>query len=111
MEAYKDRIDRLRSGRDEAVLDTGFEFTEAGRAGTDSDEPKKSKPRSESPCFVDFGGAGALLGGGWFLLAGGAVVDLGVSIGDRSSKRLIFCCLGSGCCGAGEEVCRPSSFC
>lgn len=92
-------------------MDTGFEFTEAGRAGVGSDEPKKSRPKSESPCFVDFGGAGVLFGGGWFLLPGGAVVDLGGSTGERSSKRLMFCCLCGGCFWATGEACRPSSFC
>jgi hypothetical protein len=64
LEAYRERIDLLRSGRDEAVFVTGFEFTEAGRAGVGSDDPKKSKPKRESAGFVDFGGAGALLGEG-----------------------------------------------
>lgn len=93
------------------MFDTGFEFTEAGRAGVGSDEPKKSRPKRESPCFVDFSGVKALFRGG-FLLPGGAVVDLGGSMGVRSSKRSIFCCcFGGSCCGAGGDVCRLSNFC
>lgn len=93
------------------VFDTGFEFTEAGRAGVGSDELKKSRPKSESPCLVDFGGAGALFRG-WLLFPGGAVVDLRGSTGARSSKRLMFCCcLNGSCCEDEGDVCRLSNFC
>lgn len=89
------------------LFDTGFEFTEAGRAGVGSDEPKKSRPKRESPCFVDFSGVGVLFRG-WFLLPGGAVVDLGGSTGARSKRLILCCCLGGGAVG---DICRLSNFC
>lgn len=50
---YRERIDCLRSGRDGPVEPSGLEEALEGRAGPeDGALPKKSIPRSESPCFV-----------------------------------------------------------
>ena len=88
-EAYNDKIDCLRSGREgtadpvgvDAELD-GLPVDEAGGA------PKNSRPSNESAAFVCFGGAEVLGGGGRETgisvvlgLAGGSIMSPNKSIG------------------------------
>lgn len=63
-EAYKERIDCLRSGLEGAATLPGVDAALEGLAEEAGGAPKKSSPRSESPCFCCFGGAGMVLGGG-----------------------------------------------
>ena len=83
----------MRSGREDEVLETGLEFTEAGRGAGVGAAAKKSRPRSESAGLVGFGGAGEAFGGSWPLDAGGTELDREGSWGEAlsSSKRLTFC--------------------
>jgi hypothetical protein len=97
-EAYSDRIDCLRSGLDGAAEAPAGPVLE-GRAGGAELPPKKSKPKSESPAFVCFGGAASAFGGGALVAAGGPVLDRG-GAGVASPKRSItgagFACGGGG---------------
>jgi hypothetical protein len=97
-EAYSDRIDCLRSGLDGAAEAPAGPVLE-GRAGGAELPPKKSRPKSESPAFVCFGGAGSAFGGGALVAAGGPVLDRG-GAGVASPKRSItgagFACGGGG---------------
>lgn len=110
-EAYSDRIDCLRSGREGAADALGPVLE--GRAGGAELLllPRKSKPSSESPAFVCFGGAGSAFGGGARAAAGGPVLDRG-GAGVASPKRSMT---GSGfACGGGggrEAAALPARRC
>ena len=91
-EAYSDKMDCFRSGRDgpdePSALPEALKGTSAGAEGG---PPKKSKPNSESPCF-----AGALVGTEAFGGAardGGSVV-LGLAGGVGISPRMSMFCGG-----------------
>jgi hypothetical protein len=58
VDAYRDRIDCFRSGRD-CPLAPPAPVVLAGRGGAAAASPKKSSPRSESLVLVVFGGAGS----------------------------------------------------
>lgn len=96
--AYSDRIDCLRSGLDGAADAPAGPVLE-GLAGGAELPPRKSKPNSESPAFVCFGGAASALGGGALVAAGGPVLERG-GAGVASPKRSItgagFACGGGG---------------
>lgn len=65
-EAYKERIDCFRSGLEGTALLPGVEALEGLAYEAEGGAPKKSSPRSESPCFCCLAGLGAALeGGGW----------------------------------------------
>lgn len=91
-EAYNDKMDCFRSGRDgpdePSALPEALKGTSAGAEGG---PPKKSKPNSESPCF-----AGALVGTEAF--GGGARDDgsvvLGLAGGVGISPRMSMFCGG-----------------
>jgi hypothetical protein len=69
-------MDCLRSGRDGPVEPSGLEEALEGRGGPeDGPLPKKSSPRSESPCFV---GRVVL---GTALFGGGRAMELSVVFG------------------------------
>lgn len=75
-DAYRERMDCLRSGLDGPVEPSGLELTLEGRAGPeDGALPKKSSPRSESPCFV------CRVVVGIALLGCGGVLELSVVLG------------------------------
>lgn len=97
VEAYSDKMDCLRSGLDGAAEAPAGPVLE-GRAGGAELPPRKSRPNSESPAFVCFGGAASALGGG-ARAAGGPVLDRG-GAGVASPKRSItgagFACGGGG---------------
>lgn len=65
-DAYSERIDLLRSGREDEVIVPGFAVTEEGLGDGDAGgPPKKSRPRSEvESAGLDFctGAAGAMVG-------------------------------------------------
>jgi len=88
-EAYKDRMDCLRSDRPgtpgvptDAALD--------GRAGgADCVPPKKSRPSNDSPGLFCFGGAaGALTGGGRAETAGSVVTGRGGCDGSSPNRSM-----------------------
>lgn len=84
MDAYSDRIDCLRSGR-EGPEDAGPVLE--GLAGCELVlPPKRSSPRRESAVFVVFGGAGCAFGG-TALLEGGPVLARGGAAAGSSPKR------------------------
>lgn len=95
-DAYRDRMDCLRSGRDGAAA-AGPVLE--GRAGCAGVLPRKSKPNNESPAFACFGGAVSAFGGA-ALAAGGPVLGRG-GAGVSSPKRSIAGWGGGGARAAG----------
>ena len=73
VDAYNERIDCLRSGLDGAAAVGPVLEGLAGCA--DAPPPRKSRPNSESPALVCFGGAGSAFGG-TLLPIGGPVLGL-----------------------------------
>lgn len=99
-EEYKERMDCLRSGLDGAIEPPGVDVALDGLAeDVEGGPPKKSNPRSESPCFCGFEGAAAALGGGgrWF----GVSVVLGRAggVGMSPNKSTWGAGLGIACAG------------
>lgn len=82
-------MDCLRSGREGAAAAAAGPVLE-GRAGCDvGPPPRKSKPNSESPALVCFGGAASAFGG-TARAAGGPVLGRG-GAGVSSPNRSITC--------------------
>jgi hypothetical protein len=82
-DAYRERMDCLRSGLDEPSEPSGLELALDGRAGADvAVLPKKSSPRSESPCL----GCRAIVG--IALLGCGGVLVLSVVLGRTGGAGL-----------------------
>lgn len=73
-----------------------------GLAGGAELPPRKSRPSSESPAFVCFGGAASALSGGALVATGGPVLDRG-GAGVASPKRSIAGA-GFACGGGGREA-------
>jgi hypothetical protein len=91
-------MDCLRSGLEGAAEAAGPVLE--GRAGcVVGPPPRKSKPSSESPAFVCFGGAASAFGGGARTFEGGPVLGLG-GAGASSPKRSIAGC--GRACGGGR---------
>lgn len=85
--AYSDRIDCLRSVRLLAAPDSEAAALVERAGAAPGASPKKSRPSSDSPGLVAFGGtAGALTGGGRDDTVGSTVLGRGGAIGS-SSKR------------------------
>ena len=86
-EAYSDKIDCFKSGRDwDPVLGVAL----VGRIGGDTASPKKSNPRRESAGLVCLGGAGSALD---VVLDGTGAADVALR-GDSMSS------VNKSCCGA-----------
>ena len=91
----------MRSGLDGAVEAPAGPVLDGLAGGTEL-PPRKSRPNSESPAFVGFGGAASVFGGGALAAAGGPVLDRG-GAGAASPKRSIAGA-GLACCGGGREA-------
>ena len=92
-EEYNDRIDCFRSGLDVPDDKPPSEALE-GRAGeVDDPPPKKSKPKSDSPGLLCFGGAFSAFGGTARKAAGSVVFGRGGAIGESPLTKSLFCIL------------------
>lgn len=83
-EAYRDRIDCFRSGRDWPPM-AAVPVVLAGRGGAAGVLPRKSRSNKESLAVVALAGAGAALGGGAWATAEGPAV---LARGGRSSPPM-----------------------
>ena len=97
-EAYKDKMDCLRSGLEGPVEPTGVDDTLGGLTPVVDEPPKKSSPSSESAALEGLGGAVALGGGG---RAPGVSVVLGLAGGSGTSPKRSMGGAGFGAAGAG----------
>lgn len=89
-EAYKERMDCLRSGLEGAAMLPGVELAPAGFIEEVEGGPlKKSRPRSESPCFCCFGGATAAFGGGGRVLGVSVVLGRAGGVGMSPNRSTV----------------------
>jgi len=98
-DAYRDKIDCLRSDRPGAPPVFG-PVLDGLAGGADWVPPKKSRPSRLSPGFVCLGAAaGAFGGGGALLVAGSVVLGLAGAGSFMSPNRSTSCGLARGGCG------------
>lgn len=95
-EEYNDRIDCLRSGRDEPDGNPPSKALAGPTGEVDDPPPKKSKPSSDSPGLMCLGGAFSAFGGTDRSAAGSVVFGRGGAIGKLSHiKSLLWFLLAS----------------
>lgn len=94
-------MDCLRSGLEGPATLPGVEVVLEGPAEEAvGGAPKKSNPRSESPCFCCFGGAGtAAFGGGGRVLGVSVVLGRAGGVGMSPNKSMLGVGFGMGFAG------------
>lgn len=103
-DAYKDKIDCLRSDLPEDEAAAFGPVLEGLAGGADCAPPKKSIPSKLSPGLVDLGGATEDLGGAGLLREGSVVLGLaGCAAGSDMSPNRSIC----GCCARGGPGIAP----
>ena len=90
-------MDCFKSGLEGAVMLPGVEAALEGLAeDVEGGPPKKSRPRSESPCFCCFGGAAEAFGGGGRVFGVSVVLGRAGGVGMSPNKSTFGTGLGFG---------------